>query len=118
MVVRVRSSALGTTALKPTKPATIAVLEAYPGGVRRRGRSQIVQLRTSRLGSGAVQRAAARAMVHRRSMKLADIHAEIEALLGRVVSYSSVEWCLRMGCRGEASRFERVGVGRYRLRRG
>jgi hypothetical protein len=49
-------------------------------------------------------------------MKLADIRAAIEALLGRSVSYASVEWCLRMGVKGEDPWAVRVKPGWYRLR--
>jgi hypothetical protein len=48
-------------------------------------------------------------------MKLSDIHARIEALLGLQVWYASVEWCLRRGVRGPAPWAVRIKPGWYRL---
>ena len=55
-------------------------------------------------------------LAHGRPMKLADICVAIEERLGRSVSYASVEWCLRMGVRGDASWVMRVKPGWYRVR--
>jgi hypothetical protein len=46
-------------------------------------------------------------------MKLADIRAAVETLLGQPVSYASVEWCLRMGVRGPDPWAARVKLGWY-----
>lgn len=46
-------------------------------------------------------------------MRVAQIHAAIEALFGEVVSKSSVNWCLSAGVGGRASPFVRVARGRY-----
>jgi hypothetical protein len=48
-------------------------------------------------------------------MRLRDIHATVESLLGRAVSKDSIEWCLRMSTDAGTPRFVRVAYGRYRL---
>jgi hypothetical protein len=44
-----------------------------------------------------------------------DYHVAVGKLLGRQVSYASVEWCLRMGVRGPAPWAVRIRPGWYRL---
>ena len=46
-----------------------------------------------------------------------DVHAAVELLLGQPVSLSSVKNCLATNSRGADAPFERLGWGRYRLRR-
>lgn len=67
-----------------------------------------------RLSNGVIQRAAARVLADEQPLKLADIRAAIEKLLGQPVSYASVEWCMRMGVRGSAPWAVRVKPGWYR----
>ena len=73
-------------------------------------------LQPRRLGNGIVRRAAARALADGEPMKLVDIRASIEESLGGPVSYASVEWCMRMGVRGQRRWAVRVKPGWYRLR--
>jgi hypothetical protein len=49
------------------------------------------------------------------AMKLAEIHVAVGKLLGRPVSYASVEWCLRMGVREPAHWAVRIRPVWYRL---
>lgn len=51
----------------------------------------------------------------REAMRMCEIHAAAEALLGQTVPRSTVKNCLANNCRGTRTRFERVGRGRYRL---
>ena len=46
-------------------------------------------------------------------MRVQDIHAAVERLLGMRVSKDSVNSCLSTGSRGKDARFERVGRGCY-----
>ncbi len=48
-------------------------------------------------------------------MRMCEIHAAAEALLGQPVPRSTVKNCLANNCRGVRGRFERIGQGRYRL---
>jgi hypothetical protein len=68
-----------------------------------------------RLGNGVVQRAVVRALEHGEAMRVADIWAAVERLLGVPVSYESVSWCLRMGSRKEMSDFIRPTYDYYQL---
>jgi hypothetical protein len=50
-------------------------------------------------------------------MRLSEIHAKVERLLGHSVSKESVTWSLWSGSRGDQPRFERVRHGYYRNQR-
>lgn len=52
----------------------------------------------------------------REAMRMYEIHAAAEALLGQPVPRSTVKNCLANNCRGVRGRFERVARGRYGLR--
>jgi HB1, ASXL, restriction endonuclease HTH domain len=49
-------------------------------------------------------------------MQARDIHAAVEAALGKAVSWSSVKNALTANASGPSARFVRVAKGRYRLR--
>lgn len=51
----------------------------------------------------------------REAMRMYEIHAAAEVLLGQVVPRSTVKNCLANNCRGTRIRFERVERGRHRL---
>jgi hypothetical protein len=92
---RVLEAALGT----PVRPPAISVLEPR------------------RLGNGVVQRAVVEVLAAAgRPMRLSEIRSAVDDLLGQPVSVESVSWSLRLGCRGEQPRFERIKHGIYRLR--
>jgi hypothetical protein len=79
-------------------------------------RPVVVALAAGRLGNGVVQRAVVKVLTAAdEPMRLRNIHEAVGKMLGRSVSYASVEWCLRMGIKGEVPRFERVQPGSYRL---
>ena len=46
-------------------------------------------------------------------MRMCEIHAAIEVLLGEAVPRSTVKNCLASNCQGVEARFERVRRGRY-----
>jgi hypothetical protein len=46
-------------------------------------------------------------------MRVAQVHAAVEALLGEAVSKDSVSWCLSTGVRRQERLFVRVARGRY-----
>jgi hypothetical protein len=48
-------------------------------------------------------------------MRVEQVHAAVEALLGETISKSSVNWCLSTGVGGHAAPFVRVARGRYVL---
>ena len=48
-------------------------------------------------------------------MRVRDIHAEVEALLGQAVSSSAVKNWLARHAQGDQALFVRLGRGRYRL---
>ena len=98
----------------PPNESTIAILGVLPP--RKVISSPTRTLQPRRLGNGVVRRAAARALADGQPMKLLDIHAFIEDSLGRPVSYASVEWCMRMGIRGQRRWAVRLKPGWYRLR--
>ncbi len=50
-------------------------------------------------------------------MRVAQVHAAVETLLGVTVSKSSVNWCLSAGVGGNEAPFVRVERGRYAARR-
>jgi hypothetical protein len=50
-------------------------------------------------------------------MRLSEVHAAVESLLGESVSPDSVNWVLTSDVRGPAPRFVRVARGRYALAR-
>jgi hypothetical protein len=50
-------------------------------------------------------------------MRATAIHAAVEELLGEPVAWSSVKNGLASNISGKSPRFERVGRGRYRIRR-
>jgi hypothetical protein len=107
-------NALGRTALNPTKSVNIRILEAVRE--ERPALPAMPRPQARPLGNGAIQRTAARALADRHAVKLADIRAAIETLLGQRVSYASVEWCVRMGVKAKEPWVERVRPGWYALR--
>jgi hypothetical protein len=48
-------------------------------------------------------------------MRVQDIHAEVEELIGQTVSSSAVKNWLSSHARGDRALFVRLGWGRYRL---
>jgi hypothetical protein len=50
-------------------------------------------------------------------MHAISVHAAVERLLNNPVSRDTVNSCLSVGARGKDALFERLGRGRYRLRR-
>jgi hypothetical protein len=48
-------------------------------------------------------------------MRVAQVHAAVEALLGETVSKDSVSWCLSAGVHRKERLFVRVARGRYVL---
>jgi hypothetical protein len=46
-------------------------------------------------------------------MRVAQVHAAVEALLGEAVSKDSVSWCLSTGINRKDQLFVRVARGRY-----
>jgi hypothetical protein len=52
----------------------------------------------------------------REAMRMYEIHAAAEVLLGQSVPRSTVKNCLANNCRGDRARFVRVVQGRYGLR--
>jgi hypothetical protein len=68
-----------------------------------------------RLGNGSIGRAVMATLADGQVMKLEEIHVTVGKLLGRQVSYASVEWCLRMGVRGAAPWAVCIRPGWYRL---
>jgi hypothetical protein len=50
-------------------------------------------------------------------MRVAQVHAEVEALLGEAVSKDSVSWCLSAGAHKKERLFVRIARGRYVLAR-
>jgi hypothetical protein len=52
---------------------------------------------------------------HQGPMRVAHVHAAVEALLGEPVSSDSVSWALAADVRGPAPSFVRVARGRYVL---
>jgi hypothetical protein len=90
------------------------VLEAVPAGPAQ-PRPLIVRPRATRLGNGVVQRAIVNILADGQPMRLRDIRAAAESLLGERVSIESVSWCLRTGSRKHSPRFRRVARGYYQL---
>ncbi len=69
-----------------------------------------------RLRAGAVPAAIMRVLADSvEPMRMRDIHAEIERLLGQSVTRSAVKNYLANHCQGEQPRFVRLARGRYRL---
>jgi hypothetical protein len=69
-----------------------------------------------KLGNGVVQRAIVKALgAAGRPMRLAEVQAAVEVLVGQSVSRNSIKWCLSTGARDKKPRFERVAPGCYRL---
>ncbi len=96
-----------------------AVFEALSGEpIGPTGRSESLPA-PGRLGNGVIQRAVVKVLAAAdRPMRGADIHRAVEHALGHLVSKNSVSWCLAACVRGRQPRFERVGYGVYRLKRG
>jgi hypothetical protein len=70
-----------------------------------------------RLRNGLIQKAVIQALAAApEPMRVSDVRTAVERLLRMPVSRHSVNSCLSKGARGSQARFERVGVGRYRLR--
>jgi hypothetical protein len=97
----------------PPSRWTLNVLKAHPEGSP--ARPPIQGPKPRRLGNGSIRRAAMATLADGQVMKLAEIHVAVGKLLGRQVSYASVEWCLRMGVRGPAPWAVRIRPGWYRL---
>jgi hypothetical protein len=65
---------------------------------------------------GWVVDAVARVMADQEEpMRVAQVHAEVEVLLGKFVSKDSVSWCLSAGAHRKGQLFVRVARGRYVL---
>jgi hypothetical protein len=65
---------------------------------------------------GWVVDAVARVMADQEEpMRVAQVHAAVEALLGETVSKDSVSWCLSAGVHRKGRLFIRVARGRYAL---
>jgi hypothetical protein len=95
-----------------------AVFDALPDGpiVSAAQQSVAPEPVVRRLGNGVVQRAVVKVLAASDvPVRLAAIHAAVEAVLGQAVSKESVCWCLRTGCGGDKPRFERALYGYYRL---
>jgi hypothetical protein len=72
-----------------------------------------------RLGNGVVQRAVVKVLVSaQRPSTVKEVQAAVVDVLGHPVSKGSINCCLSTGVLGNEPRFERVGRGCYRLRRG
>jgi hypothetical protein len=65
---------------------------------------------------GWIVEAIVRVMADREPMQAKDVHAAVEALLGKSVRWSSVKAALAANIAGPAPRFVRVAKGCYRLR--
>jgi hypothetical protein len=93
------------------------VLDAFSDGLPAGHHGPIVPQPTmQRLGNGVVKRAILEVLTATdHSMKVADVLAAVERLLGQTVSKNSVEWCLSTGSRGSRPQFERISRGCYRL---
>jgi hypothetical protein len=77
------------------------------------------QLDVGRLGNGVVQRAVVKVLVSaQRPSTVKEVQAAVVDVLGHPVSKGSINCCLSTGVLGNEPRFERVGRGCYRLRRG
>jgi hypothetical protein len=99
----------------PSAPLA-AVFEALPDKPLEPIEHPEPELAMGRLGNGVVQRAIVKVLASADGpMRLRDIHAAVEDVLGQVVSKESVSWCLRMSKSGAGLRFERVAFGSYRL---
>lgn len=48
-------------------------------------------------------------------MQAIDVYREVQRRMGSLVSKHTVFSCLSTGCRETPARFQRIGVGRYRL---
>lgn len=71
----------------------------------------------SPLKQGAVLNAVVELLAERsQPMRVMDIHAEVEGLLGSAIPKGTVKACLSNHARGEAPRFRRLGRGVYELR--
>jgi hypothetical protein len=91
------------------------VLDAKPGLAERQ--MSVGGQPPKRLGNGAVRRAVVKVLAASdQPMRVAAVQAAVQVLLGRVVSYESVSWCLRMGSKGETPCFERASYYCYRLK--
>src|SRR5690348_12949987 len=69
----------------------------------------------SRRPWGQIPEAIAAVLAPAGTLRLVEIHAAIEALLGERVAISSVKDCLTARLANGSTRFERVGRGQYRL---
>jgi hypothetical protein len=69
-----------------------------------------------RLRSGLVPKAIMRVLSESvEPMRVRDIHAEVEGMIGQTVSPSAVKNCLASHARGDQALFVRLGRGRYRI---
>lgn len=64
---------------------------------------------------GTVSAAVATVLGPAGELRMCDVHAAVEALLGGSVPRSTIKNCLAGESVGESRRFERVGRGKYRL---
>jgi hypothetical protein len=65
---------------------------------------------------GEVQQAVVRALgANDGPMRVPDVHAAVEGLLGRSVPKNSIYWCLSASAGGRRGRIQRVSTGCYRL---
>jgi len=102
----------------PPEALETVLRSALEGSPTRRRVSTAVLPEAKRLGNSVVQRAVIRALAEAdRAMDVGEAHVAVEALLGRSVSRDSVNSCLSTGARGARPDFQRVGPGRYQLKR-
>ena len=102
----------------PPEALETVLRSALEGSPSRRRASTAVLPEAKRLGNWVVQRAVIRALAEAdRVMDVGEAHEAVEALLARSVSRDSVNSCLSTGARGARPDFQRVGPGRYQLKR-
>jgi hypothetical protein len=92
------------------------VLNAFPDGLPEPREPVQPQLGLKRLGNGVVRRTVEKVLAAAdEPMRVGEIRAAAEKLLGQPVPNQSVLWTLHMGVKGDLPRFKRVAHGHYRL---
>lgn len=84
--------------------------------LRRKTKKQAKPARDQHPRAGWVVKAIVRVLKDQEPMQAKEIHAAVEALLGKPVRWSSVKAALAANIAGPSPRFVRVAKGRYRLR--
>lgn len=101
-----------------SNPETGALLERTVRLIRKALREPVarrVESTPGRARHGAVERACITAIVSSgSSASLKSIHAEVEALIGGSISYSSVKNAVARLARADGSLIKRIGPGVYR----